>query len=102
MGNRTIMITGCQRSGTNLMNLILDSHPQVQGVDELNLFHWEFVGPPMTAEDRDEITVEDCEKLVAVDDRMRAFVSGGRVASWTSWRSSSAQAASPTARPWSP
>ncbi len=31
---RAIVITGCQRSGTTLLNLILDSHPEVIGVDE--------------------------------------------------------------------
>lgn len=33
--NQPIVITGCQRSGTTLLNLILDSHPEVHGVDEL-------------------------------------------------------------------
>ena len=74
MDNRTIIITGCQRSGTNLMNLILDSHPQVQGVDELNLFHWEVIGPTMAAQGRNEITVEDAEKIMAVDDRIAAHL----------------------------
>lgn len=32
--NIPILITGCQRSGTTLLNLILDSHPDVHGVDE--------------------------------------------------------------------
>jgi len=35
--NIPILITGCQRSGTTLLNLILDSHPQIRGMDE-----WEF------------------------------------------------------------
>lgn len=35
MNNRPIIITGCQRSGTTLLNLILDSHPQIRGVDEM-------------------------------------------------------------------
>jgi hypothetical protein len=30
-----IVITGCQRSGTTLLNLILDSHPQICGVEEI-------------------------------------------------------------------
>lgn len=34
MGNSVILITGCQRSGTTLLHLILDSHPNVHGVDE--------------------------------------------------------------------
>lgn len=29
-----IIISGCQRSGTTLLNLILDSHPAIRGVDE--------------------------------------------------------------------
>jgi len=29
-----ILISGCQRSGTTLMNLVFDSHPQIRGVDE--------------------------------------------------------------------
>jgi len=29
-----ILITGCQRSGTTLVNLILDSHPGIWGIDE--------------------------------------------------------------------
>ena len=33
--NHVILITGCQRSGTTLLNLILDSHPDVHGVDEM-------------------------------------------------------------------
>ena len=32
--NRPILITGCQRSGTTLLHLILDSHPRIHGVDE--------------------------------------------------------------------
>ncbi|MGN6338258.1 sulfotransferase family protein [Mycobacterium sp.] len=31
-----IVITGCQRSGTTLMGLILDSHPVIRHVDEAN------------------------------------------------------------------
>jgi len=35
MPTRTpILITGCQRCGTTLMNLILDSHPAIWGIDE--------------------------------------------------------------------
>ncbi|RNC85656.1 MAG: hypothetical protein ED557_02475 [Balneola sp.] len=34
MQNKTILITGCQRSGTTLLNLILDSHPEIHGIDE--------------------------------------------------------------------
>lgn len=36
--NKTILITGCQRSGTTLVHLILDSHPQITGVDEMDFF----------------------------------------------------------------
>ena len=35
MNNRPIISTGSQRSGTTLLNLILDSHPQIHGVDEM-------------------------------------------------------------------
>lgn len=34
-GNKPILITGCQRSGTTLLNLILDSHPEITGIDEM-------------------------------------------------------------------
>lgn len=34
MVNEVIVITGCQRSGTTLLNLILDSHPDVTSIDE--------------------------------------------------------------------
>ena len=34
MPNKPVLITGCQRSGTTLMHLILDSHPDVIGIDE--------------------------------------------------------------------
>lgn len=34
MARTPILITGCQRSGTTLMNLILDSHPKIWGIDE--------------------------------------------------------------------
>lgn len=34
MPNTPILITGCQRSGTTLMRLILDSHPHAIGIDE--------------------------------------------------------------------
>ena len=34
MSNRVLLITGCQRSGTTLLNLILDSHGAIRGVDE--------------------------------------------------------------------
>jgi hypothetical protein len=32
--NKPILITGCQRSGTTLLHLILDSHPDITGIDE--------------------------------------------------------------------
>ncbi len=32
--NRSFLVTGCQRSGTTLTLLILDSHPDVNGIDE--------------------------------------------------------------------
>lgn len=32
--NNPVLITGCQRSGTTLLSLILDSHPQIRSVDE--------------------------------------------------------------------
>jgi hypothetical protein len=32
--NRPVVITGCQRSGTTLLHLILDSHPEIRSVDE--------------------------------------------------------------------
>ena len=35
MNNTPIIITGCQRSGTTLLHLILDSHPEIRGVDEM-------------------------------------------------------------------
>jgi hypothetical protein len=35
MKNRPILITGCQRSGTTLLHLILDSHPEIHGIDEI-------------------------------------------------------------------
>ncbi len=35
MSNQIILITGCQRSGTTLLHLILDSHPEVHGIDEM-------------------------------------------------------------------
>lgn len=34
MKNRPIIITGCQRSGTTLLHLILNSHPEINGIDE--------------------------------------------------------------------
>ena len=34
--NKPILITGCQRSGTTLLSLILDSHPKIHGVDEVD------------------------------------------------------------------
>lgn len=34
MYNKPIIITGCQRSGTTLLNLILNSHPDVTAIDE--------------------------------------------------------------------
>ncbi len=37
MGNRPILVTGCQRSGTTLLSLILDSHADATVVDE-----WDF------------------------------------------------------------
>jgi len=36
MPNRVILITGCQRSGTTMLNLALDSHPDVVGIDEMD------------------------------------------------------------------
>ena len=34
MSRKPILITGCQRSGTTLMSLILDSHPEIFNIDE--------------------------------------------------------------------
>ncbi len=34
MANTPILITGCQRSGTTLLSLVLDSHPRIHSVDE--------------------------------------------------------------------
>ncbi|MEJ2567145.1 MAG: sulfotransferase [Gammaproteobacteria bacterium] len=34
MSRKPILITGCQRSGTTLMNLILNSHPRILSIDE--------------------------------------------------------------------
>ncbi len=36
MRNKIILITGCQRSGTTLLHLILNSHPQVHSIDEMH------------------------------------------------------------------
>jgi hypothetical protein len=36
MPNRVIIITGCQRSGTTMLNLALDSHPEIVGIDEVD------------------------------------------------------------------
>ncbi len=35
MTNQIILVTGCQRSGTTMLNLVLDSHPDVHGIDEM-------------------------------------------------------------------
>ena len=40
MANNIILITGCQRSGTTLMNLILDSHPDIYCIDEDKFSIW--------------------------------------------------------------
>jgi hypothetical protein len=34
VANNSILITGCQRSGTTLMHLILNSHPEIVSIDE--------------------------------------------------------------------
>ena len=51
MQTRTpILITGCQRSGTTLMNLILDSHPAIWGIDEDKFFFpsiYSYLAAPM-------------------------------------------------------
>ncbi|MFQ5509651.1 MAG: sulfotransferase [Leptospirillia bacterium] len=36
MANRAILITGSQRSGTTMLNLAMDSHPDVRGIDEVH------------------------------------------------------------------
>ena len=74
MVRRAIIITGCQRSGTNLVNLILDSHPQIRGFDEMSLFHWEVIQPLMAAEEGREVTAEDGLALMTVDDRIAAHL----------------------------
>jgi hypothetical protein len=71
---RAILITGCQRSGTNLVNLILDSHPQIIGLDEVRLFHWEVVKPMMIAEEPRAVTAEEMVALMTVDDRIAAHL----------------------------
>jgi len=35
MKNRPMLITGCQRSGTTLLHLILGSHPEIHSIDEM-------------------------------------------------------------------
>ena len=35
MTNQIILVTGCQRSGTTMLNFVLDSHPDVHGIDEM-------------------------------------------------------------------
>lgn len=35
MSNQPILITGCQRSGTTLLNLVLGSHPEIHAIDEM-------------------------------------------------------------------
>ncbi|MFQ5471145.1 MAG: sulfotransferase [Gammaproteobacteria bacterium] len=37
--NQPILITGCQRSGTTLLHLILDSHSNIHGIDEAYYEH---------------------------------------------------------------
>src|SRR5512135_1034372 len=39
MTNIPIIVTGCQRSGTTLFGLMLDSHPQITTVDEDEFLH---------------------------------------------------------------
>ena len=34
--NTPILVTGCQRSGTTLASLILDSHPLISSIDEMH------------------------------------------------------------------
>lgn len=50
MARKAILITGCQRSGTTLMNLILDSHPSIASIDEdrfLLPFIHTYLGAPL-------------------------------------------------------
>lgn len=47
--NTPILITGCQRSGTTLLHLILDSHPDIHGIDETQFHYWDlnsYLGAP--------------------------------------------------------
>jgi hypothetical protein len=39
MDRHLVLITGCQRSGTTLLHLVLDSHPAIRSVDETD--YWE-------------------------------------------------------------
>lgn len=39
MSNKPILITGCQRSGTTLTHLVLNSHPAIHSIDELAFDH---------------------------------------------------------------
>ncbi len=41
MNNSPFLITGCQRSGTTLLHLVLDSHPDIHGIDEIHFNHWD-------------------------------------------------------------
>ena len=49
MSKTPILITGCQRSGTTLLNLILDSHPEMMSIDE-DKFDYRFINTYLHAE----------------------------------------------------
>ena len=48
MGNRPVLITGCQRSGTTLLRLILNSHPDILSIDE-DRFHYPSINTYLNA-----------------------------------------------------
>lgn len=48
MQNTPILITGCQRSGTTLMRLVLNSHPKILSIDE-DRFHFPSINTYLNA-----------------------------------------------------
>jgi len=71
MPNRVTIVAGCQRSGTTLLSLILDSHPEIRTIDEVD-FRLSDLRRYLTSK---EFAPLVCFKLPAMSHRVREFKS---------------------------
>jgi tetratricopeptide (TPR) repeat protein len=81
--HRSILLTGCPRSGTTLIEKILDAHPSIVSADELGAFT-DYIFPGLLKDHRDEegffdaTTLENipAQRLLHQEKRYRHYLEG--------------------------